>query len=327
MTIRRGELPGAPDRSCGLEDAVMNSIRKRILLSLALALALVLSAAAGIIKGKVTDADGNPLGEVRITLSDAARGKTYVFKTDKNGGYSRKGIDPSDYAMKIEKEGYLPLDGQVLITPGPEVVRNAVLARVAERPVKPEWEGTNLEAKGLYKEGRYEEALKLYREIQGRNPELAQFPFYAGNCFFHLERYEEALAAFKEAVRLKPDFFEAYTNLASAFGKLNRFDEGSQFFEQALAAYPESPALLTGAGLLYLSSGRTDKAVASLEKAASLDPDARRPFYALGMAYTQQGDLAKAVAAYRKFLGLNTDPAEVARVRGIIEQLEARAKK
>ena len=305
----------------------MNSIRKCILISLALTLPLALSAAAGVIKGKVTDADGNPLREVSITLSDAARGKTYVLKTDKNGGYLRKGIDPSDYALKIEKEGYLPLEGRILIAPEPAVVRNAVLARVAERPVRPEWEGQDLEARRVYKEGRFEEALKLYRDIQDRNPELAQFPFYAGNCLFHLGRYNEALAAFKEAVRLKPDFFEAYTNLASAFGKLNRFDEGLQLFEPAMVAYPESPAILTGAGLLYLSSGRSDKAVACLEKAASLDPDARRPFYALGMAYTRQGDLAKAVAAYRKFLGLNTDPAEAARVRGIIEQLEASAKK
>lgn len=327
MIIRRGELPGAPNRSCGSEDAVMNSIRKRILLPLAPALFFALCASAGVIKGKVTDADGNPLREVRITLSDAATGKTYVLKTDKKGDYLRKGIDPSNYTMKIEKEGYLPLEGRILIGPEPEVVRNAVLARVAERPVKPEWEGADLEARRIYKEGRYEEALKLYRDIQSRNPELAQFPFYAGNCLFHLGRYDEALAAFKEAVRLKPDFFEAYTNLASAFGKLNRFDEGLQLFEPAMVAYPESLSILTGAGLLYLSSGRSDKAVACLEKAASLDADARRSFHALGMAYTQQGDLAKAIAAFRKFLSLNTDPAEAARVQGIIDQLEASAKK
>jgi tetratricopeptide (TPR) repeat protein len=305
----------------------MISRRTRIIFALALVSPLVLSGAAGVIKGKVTDPDGNPVKNVRITLRDTTRGKTYVFKTDKNGGYFHRGIDPSDYVMKLDKEGYLPLEGQVSVAPKPEVVRNAVLAPVAEQPVKPTWDGTNIEANRLYKEGRYEEALKLYRDILGGNAGLAQIHFNAGNCLFHLERYGEALDAFKEAVRLKPYFFDAYTNLAGTFGKLKKFEEAIPFFEEALAAYPESPALLSGAGLLYLSSGRNDKAVEYLKKAASLDPDARHHYDSLGIAYTREGDLAAAVQSYRKFLALNADPAEAARVGRIVDRLKSRMKK
>ncbi|HEX2696053.1 MAG TPA: tetratricopeptide repeat protein [Acidobacteriota bacterium] len=305
----------------------MNSLRTRIIIAIALALPLTLSGAAGVIKGKVTDPDGNPVKDVRITLRDTTRAKTYVFKTDKKGGYFHKGIDPSEYVMKLEKEGYLPLEGQVFIASEPEVVRNAVLAPAAEAPVKAEWEAANVEANRLYKEGRYEEALKLYQGILAGNAGLAAIQFNAGNCFIHLERYEEAVGAFKEAVRLKPDFFDAYTNLANAFGKLKKFDEALPLFEQALTIHPESPALLSSAGLLYLSSGRSDKAVEYLEKAAALDPDARHQYYSLGIAYSRQGDLAKAVDAYEKFLVLNTDPAEATRVRGIVDRLKALMKK
>ena len=307
----------------GTEGSMRMSKSTSIVLTLALVSPLFLSGAGGIIKGKVTDPDGNPVKDVRITLHDTTREKTYILKTDKKGGYVHRGIDPSDYVMKLEKEGYLPLEGQVLIVAKPEVVRNAVLAPVAERPAKPAWEGTNLEANRLYKEGRYEEALKLYRDILGGNAGLAQIQFNAGNCLFHLERYEEALDAFKEAIRLKPDFFDAYTNLAGTFGKLKKFDEAVPLFERALAAYPESPALLSSAGLLYLSSGRSDKAVEYLKKAASLDPDARHHYDSLGIAYTREGDLAAAVQSYEKFLALNTDPAEAARVRGIVGRLKA----
>ena len=305
----------------------MISRRTRIIFALALVSPLVLSGAAGVIKGKVTDPDGNPVKNVRITLRDTTRGKTYVFKTDKNGGYFHRGIDPSDYVMKLDKEGYLPLEGQVSVAPKPEVVRNAVLAPVAEQPVKPTWDGTNIEAKRLYKEGRYEEALKLYRGILGGNAGLAQIQFYAGNCLFRLEKYEEALGSFKEAVRLKPDFFDAYTNLANASDKLKKYDEALLLIEQALAIYPENPALLSSAGQLCLISNRNDRAVGYLEKAASLDPDARRHYYSLGIAYTRKGDLAAAVQSYRKFLALNADPAEAARVGRIVDRLKSRMKK
>ena len=301
----------------------MISIRTRIIIALMLIAPLVLAGASGIIKGKVTDPDGKPIKDVRITLRDTARGKTYVFKTDKNGAYFHMGIDPSEYVMKLEKAGYLTLEGKVYIVPEPELVRNAVLAPAVEQPVKPEWEASNIEANRLYREGRYEDALKLYRDILDRNAGLPQIQFNAGNCLFHLERYDEAVTAFKEAVRLKPDFFEAYTNLANAFSKLRRFEEAVPFFEQALAAYPENPALLSSTALLLLNSGQSDRAIENLEKAATLDADAKSHFYSLGIAYTQKGDLAKAIEAYEKYLALNTDANEAARVRTIIDQLKA----
>jgi tetratricopeptide (TPR) repeat protein len=305
----------------------MNMIRTRILLFLALVIPVALSGATGTIKGKVTDQDGNPVGDVRITLSDARRGTAYVCKTDRKGRYSQGGIDPADYVMKLEKEGFLPLDGPVVISAGSEVVRNAVLAAPAGQRAKPEWEDADVEAKRLYKNGEYEDALKLYRNILGGYPELARIHFYAGNCLFHLERHEEALDAYREAVRLKADFFEAYTNLANVSCRLNRFDEALLVFEQGLAIHPESPALLSTAGRLYLVSGRSGKAVEYLERAASLDPDSRDHFYSLGIARAGQGDVARAIQAYEKFIALNADPAEDARVRGIVDRLKARQKK
>jgi tetratricopeptide (TPR) repeat protein len=301
----------------------MTSIRTRIITVLMLIAPLVLAGASGIIKGKVTDPDGKPVKDVRITLRDEARGKTYIFKTDKNGAYFHMGIDPSEYVMRLEKAGYLTLEGKVYIVPEPELVRNAVLAPAVELPARPEWETSNLEANRLYQEGRYEDALKDYQEILDHNAELPQIQFNAGNCLFHLEKYEEAVTAFKEAVRLKPDLFEAYTNLANALGKLRRFEEEVPFFEQALAAYPENPALLSSTALLLLNSRQSDRAIEYLEKAASVDADAKSHFYSLGIAYTQKGDLAKAIEAYEKFLALNTDVNEAARVRTIVDQLKA----
>lgn len=303
----------------------MNTIRAWIPLTLALTIPITLSAASGTIKGKVTDPDGNPVGDVRITLIDSRQGTTYVCKTDRKGRYSRGGIDPAEYVMKLAKEGFLPLDGRVVIgAAGSEVVRNAVLAAPAKRPAGPEWEAADVEAKRLYKAGEYEKALKLYRDILGGYPGLARIHFYAGNCLFRLERYEEALDAFLEAVRLKSDFFEAYTNLANASSRLNRFDETLLVFEQALAIHPESPSLLSTAGRLYLVSGRSEKAAEYLERAASLNPDARDDFYTLGIARARKGDLVGAIQAYEKFIALNADPAEDARVRGIVDRLRAK---
>jgi len=245
----------------------------------------------GTIKGKVTDADGQPLPDVKITLLDAARGQTYTLKTDKKGNYYMMGIAPADYRLKLEKTGFQVLEGRVSIMPDRENVFDAVLAPEAKQIVKPGWEDANIRANELFKEGRY----------------------------------EEAVASFREAVRLKPDFFDAYANLANAYGKLKRFEEAIPIFEEAVRACPENAGLYSSLGLLYLNAGQGIKAVESLEKAAAIDPQGPFSYYSLGIAYTQTGEFEKAVANYEKYIALITDAKEIERVKGVIEQLKSLA--
>lgn len=284
-------------------------------------------AATGTIKGKVTDADGKPLADVKITLVDPARGQTYVLKTDRKGNYFMMGISPAEYRLNLEKSGFQPLEGRVSISPGQNSVFDAILAPVAKPAVKPEWEDANLRANELFKEGRYEEAAAVYKDILAANPNLTAIHFNLGNCAYNLQRYEEAVASFQEAVRLKPDFFDAYTNLANAFGKLKKFDESIPVFEEAIRAYPENARLFSALGLLYLNSGVGAKAVESLEKASVLDPAQPFTFYSLGIAHTQTAAYAKAIAAYEKYIALTRDAKDIERVKGLIEQLKALEKK
>ena len=295
---------------------------KRFLVVAALTSLPVSASATGVIKGKITDPEGKPIRDVKITLVDPARGQTYALRTNKKGEYYQMGINPAEYRMKIERDGFLPLEGKFFISPEEENVYNAVLAPAETAPVKPAWEDANVRANSLYREGRFEEALDIYRGILAQDAGLAPIHFNAGNCLYQLGRYEDSVASFREAVRLKPDFFEAYTNLANAYGKVKKFDEGLSVFEDALKAYPENPAILSSAGLLHLNAGHSDRAIACLEKAASLDPNAADHFYSLGIAYTQKGDLGKAVESYEKFVALNKDVVENERVGAIIEQLK-----
>jgi tetratricopeptide (TPR) repeat protein len=281
----------------------------------------------GTIKGKVVDINGQPLPDVKVTLLDTSRGQTYSLETDKKGNYFMLGIPPAEYQLKLEKSGFQVLEGRVSIIPGRESVFDAVLAPEAKQSLKPEWEGQNARATELFKQGRYEEAAALYREILAVHPDLAAIHFNLGNCAFNLGRYEEAVASFKEAVRLKPDFFDAYTNLANAFVRLKRSEEALPILEEATRVYPENAGLHSSLGLLYLNSGQGIKAAESLEKAAAIDPKAPFPFYSLGIAYTQSGDFEKAIASYEKYLALITDVKEIERIKGVIEQLKPLLKK
>jgi tetratricopeptide (TPR) repeat protein len=287
----------------------------------------LLFAITGTIKGKVLDPDGKPLKDVTVTLKDQTRGQTYTMKTDKKGSYFLMGIEPADYRLKFEKEGYQNLEGTVSITPEKENAFDAVLVPEVKKPAKPAWEDKNLRAHDLYVQKKFAEALAVYLEILAVDPNVAFIHFNAGNCYYHLQNFEAALQSFREAVRLKPDFFEAYTNLANASGRLKRFDEAIPVIENAIRAYPANGPLYSSLGLLYLNSGQGAKAAECLEKSVAADPQNPSGYNSLGIAYTQTGDYARAVESYERYLGLVSDPQEVERVRGLIEQLKPLIKK
>jgi tetratricopeptide (TPR) repeat protein len=288
---------------------------------------VLLLAAPGTIKGKVTDGDGKPIKDVTITLKDETRGQVYTMKTDKKGNYYLMGIAPADYRMKFEKAGFQDLAGVVAIVPDKENVFDAVLVPAVAKPVQPAWEQKNLQAHDLYMQNKYEESLALYLEILAADPNVAFIQFDVGNCYYHLGNYEAAARSFREAVRLKPDFFEAYTNLANTYARLKRFEEAVPIFEEAIRSYPANGALYFSLGLLYLNSGQGSKAAACLEKAVALDPKNPSGYNSLGIAYTQAGDYARAVEYYEKYLGLITDLNEINRIKSVIEQLKPLIKK
>ena len=235
----------------------------------------ILSSATGVIKGKVTDTEEKPVKDARIILQDLARGHSYTTKTNKKGEYYLMGIPPSEYKMRIEKEGCKTLEGKVYISFEKDNVFNAVLAKEIKEDVKPKWEELNVKANQLYREKKTEEALSIYQEMLLQNPNSAVIHFNVGNCYYQLEKYEEAINSYRKAVEMKSDFFDVYTNLANTYGKMKKFEEGISFFDKALKSYPDNYNILSSLGLLYLNNSQSEKAIENLEKAANINPSTR----------------------------------------------------
>jgi tetratricopeptide (TPR) repeat protein len=295
--------------------------------SLALSSSASLAAAPVTVRGKVTDAAGQLLADVSVTLTNEIRGLNYSGKTDENGTYSFSGVVAGEYRLKFAKEGYESLQGIVSVVARKENVFDMTLRSLAVKPAPPSWQEKNLRAHDLYVQNKYTEALALYREILAADPKVAFIHFDAGNCAFHLKDYEAAVKSYREAIRLKPDFSEAYTNLANTYVHMKKFDEAIPFFESAIRSSAAAGALFYGLGILYLNSGQAARAVPYLEKFATIEPKNPSAYYSLGAAYAETEDLARAVENYSKFIGLISDEQEIVRVRGIIEDLKSRIKK
>ncbi|HET6630594.1 MAG TPA: sulfotransferase [Woeseiaceae bacterium] len=161
-----------------------------------------------------------------------------------------------------------------------------------------------------HKEGRFEEAERLYREIIRGNPKNVDAIRLLGRVALSARRNEDAERLFERAVRLAPDFTGAMADLARLCKEQNRFDEAIQWCEKVIELEPGNPqAHFQLAGTLA-PAALTYRAIESYEKALELNPKFPGARLGLGHVLKTVGRQDEAIEAYRECIRLRPDNGE-----------------
>ena len=131
-----------------------------------------------------------------------------------------------------------------------------------------------------------------------------------GRGLFAEGRTEEAIAQYEEALRISPGYADARYNLGLAFGRIGKNSEAIEQFEQALRFKPNFPEARNNLGGVLAESGRLDAAMEQYELAIRLDPQNAEAPYNLGNALFALGHLDAAIDQYRRSLALRPERAD-----------------
>lgn len=122
------------------------------------------------------------------------------------------------------------------------------------------------------------EAIPLFEEALGLDPENVAAAINLGGAFILQGKHDRAVPPLETASRLEPNNAMVWSNLAAAYlGKL------------PLSTQP-----------------RQDRAIVAYERALALDPDAPNVHYNLGLIYLERNEVARAAAHFQR--ALETDP-------------------
>ncbi|MDE2888558.1 MAG: tetratricopeptide repeat protein [Gemmatimonadota bacterium] len=93
----------------------------------------------------------------------------------------------------------------------------------------------------MFHEGRFEEALKYYREAQVENPEAPQLRFNAGDAYFKKNAYKDALQEFEQALKSRdPSFLaRAYYNMGNVHVRQQNLQQAAEAYKRSLALRPD----------------------------------------------------------------------------------------
>jgi tetratricopeptide (TPR) repeat protein len=171
---------------------------------------------------------------------------------------------------------------------------------------------TYLRARSAVADGRYREALDLYRRVIEELPEDAVVRFEYAQLLRDLNVAEEAGKQAREAVRLDPSFSEARRllgsiELSSAGSDPARLDKAIEQLRQAHKLAPDDPATTASLARALLARGRPGEAASLLDEipGGRGQPSLMR---LTAEARAKSGRFREAEALYRELLEL--DPGD-----------------
>ena len=308
------------------------TIRRSVAISfLALGLALVAAPAfaqSGQIRGKVTDAQDQPVDTATILIENTDKGaKPITTKTNKKGEYIQVGLYPGHYKitaskgdLKVTKETDVHLDMLVfdikLVAGGGGGGAGASKEEAAKAKARAEaLSKAFADGVQLSNDGKTDEAVAKFMEVVATIPNCAECYANIGTVQTKAKKYDEAEAAFKKALELKPDFAEAYNGLANLYNAEKKFDLAAEAGKKAMelstaaggatgAGGGVSASAAFNQGVILWNAGKIPEAKAQFEQAVKLDPNLADAQYWLGMALLNGGDIAGAKPKFEAYLKL-----------------------
>jgi tetratricopeptide (TPR) repeat protein len=274
-------------------------------------------------RGTIKDEDGNPIPNGKIILTFIARNHSFDFKTNKKGKFYRRGIDPGEYMLAIDVEGYKPFKQKIYISVGQEYKMDIIMVKsVSVEQVK-----TNVaknkfdQGVRFYQQGKFDEAIEAFEDVIINKPDFAEGYYNLGMAYMRQGDPDRAIEVMDKAIELKPDFVEAYFGIGQAHIDKGEEEQATEIFKKAVAINPSDAKIYVNLGALYFSANRDDLAMEAFLKAVELDPSLPNTYYQLGLLYYKKQEIDESIESFEKYLELAPQAPDAESIIAIIKEL------
>jgi tetratricopeptide (TPR) repeat protein len=160
------------------------------------------------------------------------------------------------------------------------------------------------------KEGRLEEAERIYRRILQQNPQNVDALRLLAQIAARADHADDAERMLQEALRFAPDFMLAILDLGKLYKEQDRYAEAIGCFDRAIALEPTHVQAHVLRAATLARASFTPEAAAAYRHCLELRPRHAGALLGLGHALKASGDYAGAVASYDACIGLTPDSGE-----------------
>lgn len=120
-------------------------------------------------------------------------------------------------------------------------------------------------------QGRHEEALGCFRDIERAEPNCEGLAARIGDALCGLSRYEEAMQYLEAAIQHAPDDANAHHRLGVALEAVDRYDDAIKAFECAVEIEVAEPRYYQALGFAFEATGQHEDALGCFKRAIELE--------------------------------------------------------
>ena len=275
------------------------------------------------VRGKVVDTEGNPVADATVVLEDRVRGGEVKLETNNKGTFYRRGLRPGEYALTIEKDGYMVLEEELAFRAGEE--KREEFRMVAAMSGAEIAFGQGIEA---FNAGDFEAAAKAFEEVTRLSPETPEGHTNLALAYVQIGKMSEGVQELEKAAELSSDF-RTWAQLAMAYVQVDRLEAATRGFEMALEkehdpADPIAYECWMALGSLYFADGRVPESVKAYENALNVDSSSVEALVALGKCQFNLGDMTKAQDYFQRTIDTQPSSPQAEEAKAFIEEIEKR---
>ncbi len=240
--------------------------------------------------GTVRDQSGQPVGGIRVAVTDDNLQPVRTLLIDASGRFTVRGLPPGRYTFRVETTGTLfEEQSQVLELYSTRRRAGSTETFPIDFILRLKKSQTTAPANILFAQ-----------EV----PSAAKGHYERAANYLKNGDSQQATASLKKALELFPTYFDALELLGTEYVKNGQFDDALPMLAKALEVNRRAHKSLYALGVAYLRLNRPNDAVESLKKSAELAPSNPNAPMMLGLAYRQLQDFQHAEIAFKKALQL-----------------------
>jgi tetratricopeptide (TPR) repeat protein len=279
----------------------------------------------GRFEGRVTDAEGKPIVDAVVKLSNPERGGGPTLKTDKKGRWVAGGVVAGTWNADIEAPGYvtrkisIPLPGESARLAPIDVK----LEKAAPKGPPPEVLAALQKGEDAYKAGKFAEARAEYEKLLALRPDLAvTIHQQIGFTYVQEKEYAKGLEHLQKVLDAEPGNVMVRGIMAQAALEGGMLDRGMELLKGIDETALKNADLFFNIGVNFVNANKPEEAITYFTKAVALDPAYADGYFRRGLAYMTVGKMAEAKADFSRLLELQPSGPQADLARKAIEQIK-----
>ncbi len=157
----------------------------------------------------------------------------------------------------------------------------------------------------LQREGRLDDAEKIYRAVLRKQPGNADALHFLGVLLHQTGQSERAVESISRALVFNPRYLDAHLNLGNILREMGRLDDAAARYRQLLALAPGHALAHNNLGVVLRNQGRFDESLAVLQQGLAGNPEHADLLHNLGNAWKNLKQHEQAIEAYRRAIVAN----------------------